>query len=129
MKNPKIVPITTDMRARYLLLAILFPTLLFGAGRIALVQVAARVPLVAAVDGPAQVVLAPGEVVRVRVRVSTNVRWVLDVYSPNVHAMLPASVNGTPGGTAENSREVLVGCSSQAEGPQTIALVYTLMPR
>lgn len=110
-------------------LALLFPSVLCGTGTHVPVRVTVRVPLVAAVDGPAQVVLAPGEAVRIRVSVMANVPWILGINSPNAFAREPAPLTGLPGSAIANSREVDICCSPQASGPQTIALVYTLMPR
>jgi len=107
----------------------LFPTLLLGATPKAAVQVTAHVPLVMEVEGPGQVVLAPGEVVRIPVSVAANLPWILGVHSPNAWVREPATVSGPAGGANANRREVEVVCSSQATGPQTIALVYTLLPR
>lgn len=93
------------------------------------VHVTANVPLVAAVEGPAQVVLAPGEVARIRVCVLANIPWTLRIHSLNACALELAPLNGSPGGATANSRDVEISCSPQAAGRQTIALIYTLMPR
>src|SRR6478609_1003091 len=116
------------MRVSFVFL-ILFSAVLCGAGTHVPVRVEVRVPLVAAVDGPAQVVLAPGEVARIRVRVLANVPWLLDIHSPNTCAVCSAPLCGPPGGETVNSRDVEICCSPEAPGPQTIALVYTLMPQ
>ncbi len=116
------------MRLRCLL-PLLFPAVLLGATPKVAVQVTARVPLVVAVEGPEQVVLAPGEVARIRVSVAANVPWVLGVHSPNAWVRDPAPRSGPAGGATANCCEMEVSCSSQATGPQVIALVYTLMPR
>jgi hypothetical protein len=113
----------------FAVLAVLSPSALFGAGTRVSVRVVAQVPLVAAVEGPEQVVLSPGEVTQIRVRVLANVAWILSIQSPNAAALEPAQQSGQPGGADVNSRDVEITCSSQASGPQTIALVYTLMPR
>jgi hypothetical protein len=116
-----------------LILACLFPTILFGAGGSAPVpvRVTVSIPLVAAVEGPAQVVLAPGEIARIRVGVLANVPWVLGIHSPNASATIRESTAlcGQPGGVTANRREVDICCSPQASGSQTIALIYTLLPR
>src|SRR3954471_16143668 len=113
----------------FLLLIFLLPTVLLGTGTRVPVQVMARVPLIAAVDGPGQVVLAPGGVARIEVSVVANVPWVLAVHSPNAWVSGAITLSGPPGGATANRREVEIGCSSQAAGPQTITLIYTLMPR
>jgi len=122
------VSMTPLMRSSFLLLA-LFPAILLGATPKVGVQVTAQVPLVAAVEGPERVVLAPGEVARIRVQVSANVPWTLGVHSPNAAARRPVTLSGPAGGAIANSREVEIACSPLASGPQTIALIYTLMPR
>lgn len=111
-----------------LLLAVVFPAVLSGAGARVQVQVTARVPLVVEVEGPRQVVLAPGEVVRIQVSVAANVPWDLSVQSPNAWVSA-APLSGPPGGATANRREVEISCSAHARGPQAVALVYTLMPR
>jgi hypothetical protein len=111
------------------LFILLIPAALFGHGPTAAVRVTVRVPLVASVEGPAQVVLAPGELVRVRVRVAANLPWVLSVRSRNAQVFLPAPLTGPAGGAAENYRDMEVRCSPQAPGPQTVDLVYTLVTR
>jgi len=124
----RIVSMTPLMRSSLLLL-VLFPAVLLGTTSKVVVQVTARMPLVVTVDGPGQVVLAPGEMTRIRVGVAANVPWVLDVRSPNAWASVSAPLSGPAGGVLANSREVAISCSSHASGPQSIALVYTLMPR
>ena len=93
------------------------------------VRVTASIPLIAAVDGPDQVELAPGEVAHIRVCVLANVPWLLRIHSPNACAQEAAPLSGLPGGSTVNTREVDITCSPDASGRQTIALVYTLMPR
>jgi hypothetical protein len=93
------------------------------------VRVTANIPLVAAVEGPDQVVLAPGEVARIHVHVLANVPWFLSVQSPNDWAQMPSEISGPPGGMTANSRDVEICCSDHASGRQIIALIYTLMPR
>jgi hypothetical protein len=112
-----------------LVLGLLLPAALFGAGTRVREHVVMHVPLIAAVEGPAQVVLAPGEVAHIRVSVLANVSWILSIRSPNDCAQCPATLSGQPGGVAANGRDVDICCSSAAPGQQTIALVYTLMPR
>ena len=93
------------------------------------VRVTASVPLVAAVEGPDQVELAPGEVAHIRVCVLANVPWLLRIHSPNACAQEAGPLSGSPGGMTANTRQVDIACSPDASGRQTIALVYTLMPR
>jgi len=112
-------------------LVVLSPSALFGAAastRVS-VRVVAQVPVVTVVEGPAQVVLSPGEITRIRVRVLANVAWILSIQSPNAAALESAQQSGQPGGADVNSRDVEIACSPQATGQQTIALIYTLMPR
>ena len=124
-----IVSISPIMRL-VLILLFLLPTALFGAGTTQVsVRVVVNVPLVSEVEGPAQVVLAPGEVARIRVQVAANVPWDLSIQSPNASAQVPAPQSGSPGGKAANTRDMDIRCSPEASGPQTIALIYTLMPR
>ena len=113
----------------FLICLVLFPTALFGAGNRVSVRVTASVPLVAAVEGPAQVVLAPGEVARVRVSVLANVPWILSIQSPNAAVLEAATLSGQPGGAIANTRDVEIHCSARSGGRQIIALIYTLMPR
>jgi len=93
------------------------------------VRVEMHVPLVATVDGPSQVVLAPGEFTRIRVDVLANIPWMLSIQSPNAWVSETPVLSGPPGGSTINRRDVEISCSPQARGPQTIALIYTLMPR
>jgi len=112
----------------FLILIALCPAALFGAGTRVPVQVTMSVPLVVAVEGPAQVVLAPGEMTRIRVGVLANVPWILSIQSPNASARVPTPLSGQPGGASANSRDLEISCSPDADGRQTITLVYTLMP-
>jgi hypothetical protein len=109
--------------------AVLFPTMLFAAGSRVAVHVTVRVPLIASVEGPAQVVLAPGESTRIHVGVMTNVPWILAIHSPNTSALQVSTLSGSPGSVAANSREVEICCSPDASGRQVIDLIYTLMPQ
>jgi hypothetical protein len=116
---------------------VLCPSGLFATGPLASAQtpvhvpvrVTANIPLIAAVDGPDQVVLAPGEVAHIHVCVLANIPWTLRIHSPNTCALASAPLNGPPGGKTANTRDVDIACSPQAPGPQVIDLVYTLMER
>ncbi len=112
-----------------LVLGLLLPAALFVAGTRVREHVVVHVPLIAAVEGPAQVVLAPGETAHIKVSVLANVSWLLSIHSPNECAQCPATLSGQPGGVTANGRDVDISCASEAPGRQTIALVYTLMPR
>jgi hypothetical protein len=109
-------------------LAVLAPSVRLAAADRVHVRVTAQVPLIVAVEGPSQVVLAPGKVVRIHVAVMANVPWVLSVQSPNAHVRETVTLAGLPGGTTDNGREVEISCAPEASGPQTIELIYTLMP-
>jgi hypothetical protein len=125
--NPAIVSISPLMRLP-LLLVVLVSAASSGAATRVPVQVMASVPLVARVEGPESIVLAPGATARISVRVAANVGWRLDVHSPNAFALRPATLRGPAGGASANTGEIAIGCSERAPGPQTITLVYTLMP-
>jgi hypothetical protein len=112
----------------FAVLAVLVPSVRLAAADRVHVRVTARVPLIVAVDGPAQVVLEPGKVVRIHVAVMANVPWVLSVQSPNAYVPETATLSGQPGGLTANSREVEISCAPEATGLQTIELIYTLMP-
>jgi hypothetical protein len=126
--NPAIVSISAFMRLP-LLLVVLVSAASSGAASRVPVQVVANVPLVARVEGPESIVLAPGATARISVRVAANVGWMLDVHSPNAFALRPPTLRGPAGGANANSCEMAIGCSARAPGQQTITLVYTLMPR
>ena len=82
--------------------------------------------LVIAAGMTAPTVLFGAGTTQVSVRVVVNVPLVSEVEGP---AQVPAPQSGSPGGKAANTRDMDIRCSPEASGPQTIALVYTLMPR
>jgi hypothetical protein len=92
------------------------------------VEIAAIVPLVAHVDCPAELELAPGEVRRVTLRVACNQPWLLAVQTDNPHVRVSGQQRGHAGGMAAagNTFAVTLTCAPSAHGPQRTRLATRL---
>jgi hypothetical protein len=111
-----------------LLVVILVPRVL-DAAAVQKVDVKAQVPLVAKIECPSSLELAPGETRRMTVRVACNQSWLLAVASDNPFIRATGRYTGRAGGMASkgNSFEVTMICSPEATGRQSTELSARLV--
>lgn len=93
------------------------------------VEVIAAVPLVAQVDAPREIALAPGETRTVHVRVACNQSWLVSLQADNPHIRPSGRRVGAPGGmnAAGHDFTVQLSCSPNAPGPQSAQLAAQII--
>jgi hypothetical protein len=93
------------------------------------VEVVASVPLVAHVEAPGALILAPGETRRVTLRVACNQPWLLNVSSGNPQVRASGHQVGTAGGMAAagHTCTFILSCAPDARGPQRATLATELI--
>ncbi len=93
------------------------------------IEIVAQVPVVAQVDSPSELDLAPGETRTVTVRVACNQPWLLTVQAENPQIMASARHVGAAGGMSSSGHTFVVSltCSADARGPQHTKLFTRLM--
>ena len=93
------------------------------------VEIVAQVPLVAQVDSPSELDLAPGETRLVRIRVACNQAWLLTVRTDNPQIASSARHVGAAGGMTApgHTFDMSLTCSHDAKGLQHAVLITQLM--
>jgi hypothetical protein len=93
------------------------------------VEVTTVVPLIAEVESPGEVELAPGETRTVTLRVACNLPWLLAVQTDNPRITPSGHHTGSAGGMTAvgHTFVVTLTCAADADGPQRTALVTQLV--
>lgn len=101
--------------------------LLAGATR--RVDVAAQVPVVAQVESPSTLELAPGETRMVTIRVACNQPWLLTLQTDNPQIRTARRYAGSAGGMAAagNTFAITLTCAPEALGLQRTTLATRLV--
>lgn len=93
------------------------------------VQVHSKVEAVARVTGPGSISLKPGEKRIVVVQVAANFSWRLAVSTENpAITVKQTALKGKPGGFSKTGNQMKIEflCSTEVDGPQSGAIVYTV---
>jgi len=93
------------------------------------VDVSTLIPALAVVEGPDEVLLAPGETCIVTLRVASNLPWLLSLQTDNPRVTPSGRHTGTAGGmlAAGNAFAVVLTCAADADGPQRAVLEKRLI--
>ena len=117
------------MSSKAILLFMLFAPGALFATTTRRVEVTTVVPLIAEVESPGEVELAPGETRTVTLRVACNLPWLLAVQTDNSRITSSDRHTGSAGGmtAAGHTFTVTLTCAADADGPQRTALVTQLI--
>ena len=93
------------------------------------VDIVAQVPMVAQVESPAALELAPGETRSVTLRVACNQPWLLSVRTDNPMIRSTSRHCGSAGGMAASGHTFTIEltCAPEANGPQRTTLATQLI--
>jgi hypothetical protein len=93
------------------------------------VEIVAAVPLVARIEAPSEIALAPGETRTVTIRVACNQSWLVTLHTDNPHIRPSSRRVGSPGGMSAAGHDftMLLTCSATAPGPQHAHLATQLV--